>query len=132
MEATYGMAAFHRQVSPFGPVTAVLVVFAVAVALTFALVGATWWWARTISSKMRQQDHELRPVEEETGRCGACDGAGTRIEVFVGRSASEAMVTCFRCGGTGEPPEEGRIPDLMPSPLGLNLRQLRDVGRSLS
>jgi hypothetical protein len=117
--------------SPSDSVTAVLVVLAVAVALTLTLVGATWWWARTISGKVRQQDHELRPVEEQTGRCGACDGAGTRIEVFAGRSASQSMVTCFRCGGTGEPPEAGRIPDLMPSPLGLHVRQLWGLRRSL-
>jgi hypothetical protein len=112
-------------------VTAALVVFGIAVAVTLTLVGGTWLWSRAIAKKMRRQDANLRPIEAETGRCGACDGAGTRIDVFVGRSASERMVTCFRCGGTGEPPDEGRVPALMPSPLALHVRQLRDAHRSV-
>jgi hypothetical protein len=101
------------------------------VAVTLALVGGTWWWASTIATKMRKQDEQLRPVEAQTHRCGACDGAGTRIEVFVGRSASQEMVTCFRCGGTGDPPAAGRIPDLMPSPLAFRVRRLREISRNV-
>jgi len=112
-------------------VTAVLVVLAIAAAVTLAVVAVMSLWARNIAAKMKKLDAELRPVEAETGRCGACDGAGTRIEVFASRGASQGIVTCFRCGGTGKPPPPDRIPDLMPSPLGLQVRQLRDLHRVL-
>lgn len=105
--------------------SAVIVVCLTAVGFTLLLVGATWWWARSIAEKMRRQDAALRPMEAQTGRCGACDGAGTRIEVSGGRSPSQHMVDCYRCGGTGEPPDDDRIPDLTPSPLAFDLRRLR-------
>lgn len=105
--------------------SAVVVVCLGAVALTLGLVGATLWWARSIAEKMRRQDAALRPREAQTGLCGACDGAGTRIETFTGPVATQHMVSCYRCGGSGEPPDEGRIPDLDPSSLAFDLRRLR-------
>jgi hypothetical protein len=55
-------------------------------------------------------DPEFRVEESRTGRCAACQGAGTRLEVRAGPTASTlARVTCFRCGGSGEPPPDGVV-----------------------
>jgi hypothetical protein len=121
--------ALPRRRAIIDLVVPVLVVLTVVLSVTVVLIVGTWWWARSIAEKMRQQDRKLRPTEAGTGHCGACNGAGTRIESLVGRSASEQMVTCFRCGGTGEPPDEDWVPGLMPSPVGLHVRQLRDASR---
>jgi hypothetical protein len=110
-------------------VIAVLVVITVVALAALLIVGGTWWWARRITERMRRQDTELRPIEAETGRCAACDGAGTRIEGLPGvPQATQGQVQCYRCGGTGLPPPPGRVPDLAPTALGLTLRQLRHRG----
>ncbi|MDQ1357656.1 MAG: hypothetical protein QOG44_2029 [Acidimicrobiaceae bacterium] len=56
-------------------------------------------------SEILAMDPNWRLEEEATGRCAACQGAGTRLEVRALPTLSTlARVTCFRCGGTGEPP----------------------------
>jgi hypothetical protein len=56
-------------------------------------------------SEFVAMDPNWRLEEEATGRCAACQGAGTRLEVRALPTLSTlARVVCFRCGGTGDPP----------------------------
>jgi hypothetical protein len=56
-------------------------------------------------SEIVAMDPIWRLEEEATGRCAACQGAGTRLEIRALPTLSTlARVTCFRCGGNGEPP----------------------------
>jgi hypothetical protein len=111
-------------------VGAIVLVIAIAVVVALALAGCTWLWARTVAARMKHQGEEFRQTEAKTGRCAACDGVGTRIEGLPGLpQATLGQVECYRCGGTGLPPPPDRVPALWPTPLGLKLRQLRELRR---
>ena len=107
----------------------VLIALAIASAVSALLAGLTFWVARRASDQMTKADEELRPRERQTGQCAACEGAGTRIETFPGRSGPNVqMVTCFRCGGDGLPlpaGETGRLPSS--PPLRHTISQLREA-----
>ncbi|TMK89131.1 MAG: hypothetical protein E6G57_03095 [Actinobacteria bacterium] len=108
---------------------AVAVVIGIVVLAAILLTAGTWWWARTIASRMKRQDAEFRPLEAKTDRCAACDGVGTRLEALPGwPQGTPGEVRCYRCGGTGLPPTKDHVPDLWPTPLGLTLRRLRHRG----
>jgi hypothetical protein len=84
----------------------VLIVVGGLVLISVGVAGLTFLMMRKAAAKAADIDRRLRPVEAKTGRCGACDGAGTRIEVVRSRlGASQVQRTCWRCGGSGLPPE---------------------------
>ena len=107
----------------------VFTVLAAASAVSVLVAGVTFCLARSASAQMTKLDAELRPQEQRTGRCAACDGAGTRIETFPGRSGPNVqMVDCFRCGGDGLPlpsGQTGRLPAA--SPLRHTIGQLKQA-----
>jgi hypothetical protein len=107
----------------------VVLVVIVASVVSALMVGITFRLARKASAQMTNLDAELRPQEQRTGRCAACDGAGTRVEAFPGRSGPTVqMVDCFRCGGNGLPLPPGEIARLPgASPLRRSIRQLTEA-----
>jgi hypothetical protein len=106
----------------------ILIVIGGVVGFTCILTGLTFVVARRAAARMSALDARLRPIEAETGKCAVCDGAGSRIEVITGpHSVEDAIVTCFRCGGTGLPLPPGETSRLiLPSPGGFQLRQIVD------
>lgn len=108
-----------------------LIVFGIITLMTVALVGGTWFVTRLMSQPMEALDARLRPQEARTGRCGVCDGTGTRVEHAPSDIGSPVgTVVCFRCGGTGEPLPDGEIARLPgASTEGYHLRRVGDYLR---
>ncbi len=105
-----------------------LVVFGGLTLMTVVIVGGTFLVTRLLARPMEALDTRLRAEEARTGRCGVCDGAGTRTEHAPSDFGSPAgTVTCFRCGGSGEPLPPGEIARLPgASPEGYQLHQIGD------
>ncbi len=108
-----------------------VIVFVLITAMTVAIVGGTYLLTRLMAEPMEALDARLRPQESRTGRCGVCDGTGTRIEHAPSDVGSPvATVACFRCGGSGEPLPPGEIARLPgASAEGYQLRRLIDYVR---
>jgi len=83
----------------------------VGVSISFAAVAVGFlMWRRRVDAQYAAQDLAFRCVEANTGKCAACDGAGRRLQIHAGPTASSlASVVCFRCGGRGEPPPSGIV-----------------------
>lgn len=93
---------------------ALLLAVVIVLAVTAGVVALAWFPARRLAARMLAIDAELRPGEDASGECGACDGLGTRIEHYA---EGPARVTCYRCGGSGEPPPSlgpGEVPTIHP------------------
>ena len=94
---------------------AVLLAVIIVLAATAGVVVLAWIPARRLAARMVAIDAELRPGEETSGQCGACEGLGTRVEHYA---KGPARVTCYRCGGTGDAPPPlapGEVPTIHPS-----------------
>jgi hypothetical protein len=116
--------AFGRRVqSRF--VIAIVVIFCVAFALAGTLAAVSFLGSRRFANRMALLDARLRPLEAVSGRCEACQGAGTRLEPQPVPASGAVMgrATCFRCGGTGLPPPVGD-PGSFGSSLGLSAREI--------
>lgn len=104
-----------------------LLVFVAVVVVAGLMVGVSFVAARRLADRAAALDAKLRPIESRSGRCEACEGAGTRIESrpTVANASNVARSTCFRCGGTGLPPVVGEAA-VAPgaTPLGLMVREI--------
>jgi len=93
-----------RRRLPEGEVIQALTIVGVSIAIV-ASIAFVFVAREKRESELWAMDPNWRLEEEATGRCAACQGAGTRLEVSALATLSTlARVTCFRCGGTGEPP----------------------------
>lgn len=87
-----------------GEVIQALTIVGVSVAIV-AWIAFVFVGQEKRESEILAMDPNWRLEEEATGRCAACQGAGTRLEVRALPTLSTlARVSCFRCGGNGKPP----------------------------
>lgn len=86
----------------------VLAIVAAFAALTAVVAGTTFvvmrGARRHVDRRLAELEPGLRAEEAETGRCGACHGAGSRMEVTSsGAHAGLREMVCYRCHRTGAP-----------------------------